>query len=48
MLALVEGDNEVFVVVADGEIAGAIQFGEEPDPMYRHASIDIFLTIARQ
>jgi aminoglycoside 6'-N-acetyltransferase len=27
-----------------GPVIGAIQFGEEEDPMYRHASIDVFLS----
>lgn len=40
-------DNCVFVVEVEGEVIGAIQYGEEPDPKYRHASIDIFLTTAR-
>jgi aminoglycoside 6'-N-acetyltransferase len=47
VLGFVDGDNEVFVVMADGEIIGAIQVGEEADPMYRHAGVDIFLTTAR-
>jgi aminoglycoside 6'-N-acetyltransferase len=41
------GDERVFAVEADGEVIGAIQYGEEDDPMYRHASIDIYLTTAR-
>jgi aminoglycoside 6'-N-acetyltransferase len=36
-----------FVIEADGEVVGAIQYGEEDDPMYRHANIDIFLTTSR-
>ncbi len=40
------GDDHVFVVEVDGMAIGAIQFGEEDDPMYRHASVDIFLTTA--
>lgn len=43
---LVDGENEAFAVEVDGQIIGAIQFGEEDDPMYRHATIDIFLTTA--
>jgi aminoglycoside 6'-N-acetyltransferase len=31
------------VIEVDGAIAGMIQFGEEPDPKYRHASVDLFL-----
>lgn len=36
-------NNKGFVVEVDGEVVGAIQYGEEDDPMYRHASVDIFL-----
>jgi aminoglycoside 6'-N-acetyltransferase len=36
-----------FVILVDGEIAGLIQFGEEPEPEYRHAWIDIFVDPAR-
>ena len=38
-------DPEVvrWTVEVDGVIAGMVQFAEEPDPLYRHASIDIFL-----
>ncbi|WP_409494370.1 GNAT family N-acetyltransferase [Amycolatopsis sp. cmx-11-12] len=32
-----------FVVLEDTEIRGLVQYGEETDPMYRHASVDIFL-----
>ncbi|KAA1429440.1 GNAT family N-acetyltransferase [Nocardioides antri] len=32
-----------FAILVDGAVAGMIQYGEEDDPMYRHASIDIFL-----
>jgi aminoglycoside 6'-N-acetyltransferase len=41
------GDEKTFVVEADGEVIGAIQYDEEQDPMYRHAGIDIFLTTSR-
>ena len=30
-------------IEVDGQIAGLIQFGEELDPRYRHAWIDLFL-----
>jgi aminoglycoside 6'-N-acetyltransferase len=30
-------------VEVDGVVAGMVQFGEEVDPKYRHASIDLFL-----
>lgn len=32
-----------FAVLCDGQVCGMIQYGEEDDPDYRHASIDIFL-----
>jgi RimJ/RimL family protein N-acetyltransferase len=35
--------TKVFCVMLDGEVRGLVQYGEEEDPMYRHASIDIFL-----
>jgi aminoglycoside 6'-N-acetyltransferase len=38
------GNEEGLVVEVDGEVVGAIQYGEEEDPMYRHANVDIFLT----
>lgn len=41
------GHEGAFVVTVDGEVVGAIQYGEEEDPMYRHAGIDVFLTASR-
>ena len=38
-----DDDAVVFAIVADGEVAGMIQYFEETDPEYRHASIDLFL-----
>jgi RimJ/RimL family protein N-acetyltransferase len=32
-----------FAVLLDGAVVGMVQYGEEDEPMYRHASIDIFL-----
>jgi aminoglycoside 6'-N-acetyltransferase len=32
-----------FAVEADGQVIGLVQYGEEDDPDYRHASIDISL-----
>ncbi len=32
-----------FVVEFDGRAVGLVQYGEELDPMYRHANIDIYL-----
>ncbi|HEY6566284.1 MAG TPA: GNAT family protein [Actinomycetota bacterium] len=46
MLELVDGEDEAFVVEVGGQTIGAIQFGEVSDPMYRHATVDIFLTTA--
>jgi aminoglycoside 6'-N-acetyltransferase len=39
--------DEGFVIEADGEVVGALQYHEEDDPMYRHAGMDIFLTASR-
>ncbi|MCU1657286.1 MAG: mshD 4 [Pseudonocardiales bacterium] len=36
-------DETRFAVLVGGVVAGMVQFGEENEPMYRHASIDIFL-----
>ncbi|MGG7573873.1 aminoglycoside 6'-N-acetyltransferase [Streptomyces sirii] len=38
--------DDMLVIVLDDEVIGAIQYDEETDPEYRHASIDIFLTTA--
>lgn len=48
--AWLEPDPEctVLVVEVDGAVAGSIQFWEEPDEDYRHASIDVFLSAAHQ
>jgi aminoglycoside 6'-N-acetyltransferase len=40
-------DEHSLAIMVDGEVVGAVQYGEEDDPMYRHASIDIFLTTTR-
>jgi aminoglycoside 6'-N-acetyltransferase len=32
-----------FTIVVDGRVAGLIQYSEETEPKYRHASIDVFL-----
>jgi aminoglycoside 6'-N-acetyltransferase len=36
-------DSVRFTIVVDGAVAGMIQYGEETDPKYRHASVDLFL-----
>ena len=38
-----EPEVERWTIVVDGRAAGMIQAGEEPDPDYRHASVDVFL-----
>jgi aminoglycoside 6'-N-acetyltransferase len=40
-------DEHSLAIEVDGEVVGAIQYGEEEDPMYRHANIDLYLTTAR-
>ena len=43
--AAMAGDDDavLLVIECDDAVAGGIQYGEEDDPMYRHASIDVFL-----
>ncbi|WP_422664847.1 GNAT family N-acetyltransferase [Acrocarpospora corrugata] len=41
--SLTDPDVEVFAVEYDGRVVGAIQWGEETDPEYRHASVDLYL-----
>ena len=36
-------DSTRFTITVDGAVAGLIQFGEETEPRYRHATIDLFL-----
>jgi aminoglycoside 6'-N-acetyltransferase len=36
-------DVTALAIEVEGAVAGMIQYGEETDPKYRHASIDIFL-----
>ena len=38
----------VFAVLVDGAVAGSIQYGEETDPDYHSASIDVFMGEAWQ
>lgn len=37
-----------FAIEAGGDVVGSIQFGEEEDEDYRHASVDIFLATSSQ
>jgi aminoglycoside 6'-N-acetyltransferase len=41
-------DGVVFAIEADGGVIGSIQYAEELDPDYRHASLDLFLATAAQ
>ena len=41
-------DGDLLAIDVDGAVAGAIQFEEVTDPMYRHAGVDIFLGAAWQ
>ncbi len=36
-------DAVAFVIEVDGQVVGLVQYGEETDPDYRYAGIDIFL-----
>ncbi|HVE68427.1 MAG TPA: GNAT family N-acetyltransferase [Solirubrobacteraceae bacterium] len=38
-----EPESTRFAIRVDGEVAGMIQYGEELDPEYRHAGIDLFV-----
>ncbi len=40
---LSDPDNHVLVILDAGHVVGAIQWAEETEPDYRHASIDIYL-----
>lgn len=42
-----EPESTRFAVIDEGAVAGLIQFGEETEPDYRRASIDIFIDPAR-
>jgi aminoglycoside 6'-N-acetyltransferase len=37
-------DERSLAIEVDGDVIGAVQYGEEEDPMYRHANIDVYLT----
>ncbi|WP_148591825.1 aminoglycoside 6'-N-acetyltransferase [Streptomyces sp. WAC01526] len=39
--------RDMLAILCHDEVIGAIQFSEEADPEFRHASIDIFLTARR-
>jgi aminoglycoside 6'-N-acetyltransferase len=41
-------DAMVFVIEEGGEVVGLVEAGEDNEPDYRHASVDIFVTAARR
>jgi aminoglycoside 6'-N-acetyltransferase len=41
-------DEQGFVIEHDGLVVGYLQIAEEPDPEFRHASIDLFLATDAQ
>jgi aminoglycoside 6'-N-acetyltransferase len=43
-----EPESTRLTIRHEGEIAGMVQFAEEHEPKYRHASIDIFVAPAHQ
>lgn len=43
-----EEDAVTLAIVADGVVAGCIQYSEETDPDYRSAAVDIFVGTAAQ
>ena len=40
-------DEYSLAIEVDGVVVGAVQYGEEEDPMYRNATIDVYLTASR-
>lgn len=38
-----EPDKEVFAILAEGRVVGAIQWYAEQDPEFRHAGLDLYL-----
>src|SRR4051812_20583706 len=38
-----DDESTRLTILVDGQVAGLIQYWEETDPKYRHASIDLFL-----
>ena len=43
-----EPDLAFFVIEYEWDVIGAIQYSEEDDPQYRHASIDLFIDTAHR
>ncbi|MEU8662402.1 GNAT family N-acetyltransferase [Actinoplanes philippinensis] len=42
--SLADPDTEVYVILHEERVVGAVQWSEEADPGYRHAGIDIYLS----
>jgi len=42
-----DDDVVTFAVVVDDEVVGCIQYGEETDPDYRSAAVDVFISARR-
>ena len=42
------GEEKAFVIESEDELVGLIQFGEESDPEFRHAGIDLFISERHQ
>src|SRR3954452_19346529 len=40
---LADEDEQTYVIEHQGRVVGAVQWGAETEPDYRHASIDIYL-----
>jgi aminoglycoside 6'-N-acetyltransferase len=40
-------EDTTFAIEVEGEVVGAVQYGEVEDPMYRSASIDLYVTTPR-
>lgn len=45
---LADDDLALYAIEHDGRVIGAIQWYAEPDPDYRHASLDVFLDPAER
>jgi aminoglycoside 6'-N-acetyltransferase len=43
-----DSDATRFTIRVDGAVAGLVQYGEEPEPDYRHAWIDVFVDPQRR
>jgi aminoglycoside 6'-N-acetyltransferase len=43
-----EPESTRFTIWVDGQVAGLVQYGEEDEPDYRHAWVDIFVATEQQ